>query len=155
MGLPPADYLAVASLLSGFGIAVLMFRLERELHVEESDVWLTRLAWADYLVIGAISVALLVVVLPLLLVPHPEHNIWKAVAASGCAAAAVLLLAYPWAILDHYRLLPGTKTRWGKKHQGELKPRDNPEPGERWIVPAAIGLAVLIFVGILSSRIFL
>ena len=46
-------YLTVASILSGFGISVLMFRIQRELHIQEkypdAPNWL---AWADDLVIA-------------------------------------------------------------------------------------------------------
>jgi hypothetical protein len=48
---PLQPYLAVASILSGFGISVFMFRVQRELQIRDihpkEPNWLT---WADYLV---------------------------------------------------------------------------------------------------------
>lgn len=104
-------YLTVASILAGFGVTVLMFRIQRELHVREVHPdWPNWLAWADYMVLAAIFLALIVVVLPLAAIgAHP----WiLAVAAAGSSAAALLLAAYPIAILDHYRIGFGCKQKW-------------------------------------------
>ena len=112
-------FLSVASILSGFGITVFMFRIQRELQVRErtNDVasWL---AWADYLVLAAITLSLILVVLPLITIPHVIGVL--AVASASCAAAAILLAAYPWAILYHYRLclVRNGKARDCRENQG-------------------------------------
>jgi hypothetical protein len=150
-------YLTVAGILSGFGITVLMFRIQRELDVEEK--WgpdFTWLAWADYLVIIATLLSLLLVVLPLTI--FHEQTKWSVpLASASCAAASVLLAAYPFAIIDHYRIEWG-KSRWGdlrKFRQGDefhwekLNGRGKGEPIERKIVIGAIALATLLFVGVL------
>jgi hypothetical protein len=129
-------FLSIASILSGFGITVFMFRIQRELQVRERtrDVasWL---AWADYLVLAAIMLSLIFVVLPLVSFPR-TIDFLLAMAAGSCAAAAILLSAYPWAILYHYRLELGTKMEG---------PRQKGEPGERRIVIAAAIVAAMAF----------
>jgi hypothetical protein len=128
-------FLSVASILSGFGITVFMFRIQRELQVRErtSDV-ATWLAWADYLVLAAITLSLILVVLPLVTIPHVIGVL--AVASASCAAAAILLAAYPWAILYHYRIVLGTK-RQGQRLPGE--------PGEKIVVISAAIIAAVTF----------
>jgi hypothetical protein len=49
----------VASMLSGFGMSVFMFRIQRELRVrDDHPEWQNWLAWADYLILAAILVSL-------------------------------------------------------------------------------------------------
>jgi len=92
------SYLTIASILSGFGVTVLMFRVQREIHVgetsPESPIWL---AWADHLILAAVVLSLLLVVLPLIVLGESSRVL--AVAAGSCAAAAILVAAYPFAIL--------------------------------------------------------
>ena len=46
------------ALISGFGVTVFMFRIQRELQVRtQHPYWPNWLAWADYLVLGAILIA--------------------------------------------------------------------------------------------------
>ncbi len=139
-------YLTVASILSGFGISVLMFRIQRELYMQErhpeSPSWL---AWADYLVIVATMISLLFVVLPLVALPAPGKKT-LAFAAGSCAAASVLLAGYPLAILDHYRIQIGAK-REGERNQGE--------PIEKALVLGAAFIAVAAFAGVLAWRLAL
>ena len=126
--------------MSGFGITVLMFRIQLELDVREkspdSPNWL---AWADYLVLSAIVLSLLFVVLPIVAMSPPSNRIIN-VAAGSCGAAAVLLVAYPFAILDHYRIEIGAKREGG---------RQKGEPIERCIVVIAFLFAVSVFGGII------
>lgn len=133
-------YLTVASILSGFGVTVLMFRIQRELQVRakdpESQTWL---AWADYLVLGAIILSLIFVVLPIVATGHPGNSVLN-LAAASCGASAVLLAGYPFAILDHYRIEIGTK-REGERAKGE--------PVERWIVIVSSILAAGVFASII------
>jgi hypothetical protein len=141
----PQPYLTVASILSGFGISVFMFRIQRELRVRDRHPdWPNWLAWADYLVLSAIVLSLLFVVLPLVALPAPSRFVFS-VAAASCAASALLLLAYPFAILDHYRIEIGTwRTREGEKPQT----RHKGEPIERAIVVIAGIVATLVFAAI-------
>jgi len=139
-------YLTVASILSGFGISVLMFRIQRELHMRErhpdSPNWL---AWADYLVIGSVTLSLLFVVLPLVAFPAPGKNA-LALAAGSCAAATILLAGYPPAILDHYRIEIGAN-RKGEGNKGE--------PIEKALVLLAAFIAVAVFAGVVAWRLAL
>jgi hypothetical protein len=144
----PQPYLTVASILSGFGISVFMFRIQRELRVrDEHPQGPNWLAWADYLILAAILVSLLLVVLPLMAVAEPGLFVYS-IAAGSCAAASLLIAAYPFAILDHYRIEIGTwRTRAGERplvrHKGE--------PIERIIVVGAAILAATAFLFIVTS----
>ena len=138
----PQPYLTVASILSGFGISVFMFRIQRELRVrDEHPEWPNWLAWADYLILAAILLSLLLVVLPLTAIAEPGRLAYS-VAAGSCAAASLLIAAYPFAILDHYRIEIGTwRTREGEQPQE----RHKGEPIERFIVLVAAVLATVAF----------
>jgi hypothetical protein len=138
----PQPYLTVASILTGFCISVFMFRIQRELRVRDQHPdWPNWLAWADYLIIATMVVSVALVIVPLVAIPSPGRVVYS-IAAGSCAAAALLLLAYPFAILDHYRIEIGTwRTRQGEspheRHKGE--------PIERIIVVAAGMVAALVF----------
>jgi protein-S-isoprenylcysteine O-methyltransferase Ste14 len=146
MHLSAEAYLTVASILAGFGVTVLMFRIQRELQVENDPDW-TWLPWADWLVLGSIVLSLVGVVLPLVSVRDPGQFSY-AIAAASCAAASLLLAAYPFAIIDHYRLAWG-KGRWTKSMRNTIA-----EPGEKIIVIVTSIAGALIFASILYSRIF-
>jgi hypothetical protein len=136
------SYLAVASILAGFGITVLMFRIQRELYVRERyPGWPNWLAWADYLIFGAILLSLALVVLPLSILGDSKPVL--AVAAGSSGAAAVLIAAYPFAILDHYRIEIGAQ-RAGGRQKGE--------PIEKVIVICAIAAAAAVLGGTIASR---
>ena len=138
----PQPYLTVASILSGFGISVFMFRIQRELGVRDRHPdWPNWLAWADYLVLATIVLSLVLVVLPLVAFPEPTRFMLS-IAAGSCAAASILLIAYPFAILDHYRIEIGT---WRTRHGEKPEDRHQGEPIERVIVITAGVLAVLTF----------
>jgi hypothetical protein len=141
----PQPYLTVASILSGFGISVFMFRVQRELSVRDRHPeWPNWLAWADYLVLTAIVLSLSLVLLPLVALPEPNRFVFS-VAAASCAASSLLLLAYPFAILDHYRIEIGAwRTRGGEKPEA----RHKGEPIERVIVVIAVIVAALVFIAI-------
>ena len=144
----PQPYLTVASILSGFGISVFMFRIQRELRVrDEHPEWPNWLAWADYLILAAILLSLLLVVLPLTAIAEPGRLAYS-VAAGSCAAASLLVAAYPFAILDHYRIEIGTwRTREGEQPQE----RHKGEPIERFIVLAAAVLATVAFLTVIVT----
>jgi hypothetical protein len=139
-------YLTVASILSGFSISVFMFRIQRELQLRERHPeWRNWLAWADYLVIATIILSLLLVVLPLVAFPDPSEFLFS-IAAGTCAATSLLLIAYPFAILDHYGIEIGG---WRKKADEDVEIRHKGEPIERAIVIVASLTALLVFVSIL------
>jgi hypothetical protein len=140
-------YLTVASIMAGFGVTVLMFRIQRELTVENNpdDPDLRWLPWADWLILGSIVLSLGGVVFPLVAADNPE-GLPFAFAAACCAAASLLLVAYPFAILDHYRLVWG-KGRWRKSMRNTIA-----EPGEKIIVVTTFIAAILALAGILCGR---
>jgi hypothetical protein len=144
----PQPYLTVASILSGFGISVFMFRIQRELRVRDVNPRLPNwLAWADYLILAAILVSLLLVVLPLMAMPDPGRLAYS-VAAGSCAAASLLVAAYPFAILDHYRIEIGA---WRTREGEHPRERHKGEPIERMIVIGAAVLAAIAFVTIVLA----
>ena len=136
------SYLTIAGILAGFGITVLMFRIQRELHVREKHPgWPNWLAWADYLVFGAILLSLIFVVLPLSALG--DSNAVLAVAAGSSGAAAVLMAAYPFAILDHYRIEIGAHRK---------RDRDKGEPIEKVIVVCAVAVAAAVLGATIAFR---
>jgi hypothetical protein len=139
----PQPYLTVASILSGFSISVFMFRIQRELQVRDRHPdWPNWLAWADYLIIATIVSSLLLVVLPLIAFSEPSEFAFS-VAAGTCAATSVLLLGYPFAILDHYRIEIGV---WRTKKGESVEARYKGEPVEKAIVIVTGLAAALAFV---------
>jgi hypothetical protein len=141
----PQPYLTVASILTGFSISVFMFRIQRELSVRDRHPeWPNWLAWADYLIIATMVVSVGLVILPLVAVPAPGRVIYS-IAAVSSAAASILLLAYPFAILDHYRIEIGA---WRTKSGESPHARHKGEPVERIIVVAAAAIAALTFAAI-------
>ncbi len=141
----PQPYLTVASILTGFCISVFMFRIQRELGVRDRHPdWPNWLAWADYLIIATIVLSVVLVILPLVAVPAPGRLIYS-IAAGSCAAASLLLLAYPFAILDHYRIEIGT---WRLKQGESPQARHKGEPLERIIVVTAGAIATATFAAI-------
>jgi hypothetical protein len=141
----PQPYLTVASILTGFSISVFMFRIQRELGVRDRHPdWPNWLAWADYLIVATIVVSVLLVILPLVAFPEPGRVMYS-VAAGSCAASSLLLLAYPFAILDHYRIEIGVKR--GEHPQA----RHKGEPIERIIVVTAAIVAAATFAAIVLA----
>jgi hypothetical protein len=138
----PQPYLTVASILTGFCVSVFMFRIQRELRVRDRHPnWPNWLAWADYLIVATMAVSVLLVILPLVALPNPGRTVYS-IAAGSCASASLLLLAYPFAILDHYRIEIGTwRTKLGEKPQA----RHKGEPIERIIVITAGIIAAITF----------
>lgn len=142
----PQPYLTVAGLISGFGITVFMFRIQRELQVRgQHPNWPNWLAWADYLVLAAIVIAITCVVQPLMFFQHPGVRVY-AFARGGCAAASILMLAYPFAILDHYRIEIGA---WRIAEGEKPTARHKGEPIEKAITVTAFLAATVVFGAIL------
>lgn len=137
----PALLATVAGVIGGFGSAMLLFRLQRELHMQARGerIWIP---WADRSLGVATLIALLAVLLPLVAGLPPEP--WRTRLASAFCTSAVLLLAgYVPTVLAHYRLL------FGSLRSG---PRTNPEPGERGLTWFFAALAAAGFVTVLSER---
>ena len=126
--------LTVASIISGFGITIFTFRLQREIQVMErnSKVWIP---WADFLVIAAVMVSLLIGILPIIVLSSPPKLIYQ-IANGACAASIVMLAGYVPGKLAHYRFILAKNTP---------KARQNPEPSERWIVIMFLCFAVTAF----------
>src|SRR5438128_130336 len=131
----------VASIIAGFGAAMLAFRLEREVKAgDEGDLmWV---AWADWLVIAATLLCLSLGLFPIVsgLVHEPLQT---ALASAATSAAIVLTIGYVPAILAHYRLI------FRGKRKGS---RRNPEPPERWFVLAFTISGVGVFFVLLVLR---
>lgn len=137
--MPNEETLAtVASIIAGFGGAMLAFRVEREAEGQEEghSSWIP---WADALLISAILGSILLVILPIVSLRTLQGLIAK-LPQAACSAACILVCGYVLAILAHYRLL------FGAKRRGE---RENPEPAERWIVICTAVVSVALFVALL------
>jgi hypothetical protein len=124
----------VAALIAGFGSAVLVFRIQREVDMAAKGET-TWVPWADRLIITATLLALVFGIFPFVsgFVVTPIANALAMAASSG---AVVLLFGYVFAILAHYRLIFGG---------GRTGPRDNPEPAERWIIWLTVIVAASVF----------
>ena len=128
------DLIAVAAIVMGFGVTVIMFRLQRETEMEKDHgKKATWIAYSDWLILLSIFVSLLFVFFPLFFL---SSQLAITIARAGCFTAIVLQAGYIPSILTHYRLL------FGKDRTG---PRDNPEPMERPLVRLFVALAILSF----------
>jgi len=123
--------LTVGSVIAGFGVAMLFFRIQRELHMHRKGerIWIP---WADWLLTSATVLALLVILLPILLL-GPETLVARSLATAAGSASVIMVSGYVFAILAHYRLI------FGRKRKGS---RENPEPAEAGVVVTSIILAV-------------
>jgi uncharacterized membrane protein len=130
MPIDPGTLATIASIIAAFGIAMLFFRIQRELSMSEKKerVWLPL---ADWLLVFATLISLLLVILPLL------FEVRKEMPVAAAAAATILVAGYVPAILSHYRIV------FGRHRQGQ---RDNPEPAEKVAVITFAVIAVLVFV---------
>src|SRR5689334_14674945 len=106
-----ADFIAVSAIVVGFGVTAIMFRVQRELYVLETlKIEFLWLAWADYLILVSIMLAVLGATLPLLIVPAPSEKL-IALAAASCIAALILQAGYVPSILAHYRIELGARRK--------------------------------------------
>jgi hypothetical protein len=120
------ELIAVAAIVIGFGLTVIMFRVQRELWVQEkhSD-WRNWVASSDFLIFVSLLLGVLVSVILLLPGLRPRA---EAFASAACASALILQFGYIPAILAHYRI------DMGRKRTEERKPRERGEPVERCFV---------------------
>jgi hypothetical protein len=118
---------------------MLSFRIQRELQMQEKEeiCWIPK---ADWLLVAATLVALLLVILPIVALSWAAVN---RLAAAACAASTIMIAGYVPSILAHYRLI------FGRNRTG---PRDNPEPSERFLIWLTALLAVLGFGSVLVLR---
>jgi hypothetical protein len=131
-------------MVAGFGVIAIMFRLERELEVQEKYGLAaeSRLAWADWLIITSVVLALFVVVL-LIGVPGATPNS-RAFAAAACVAAALLQIGYVPSIFAHYGINLGKRVKTEDRKSGQ--------PVEVWLVPAFAIIAIGLFVWVLCRN---
>ncbi len=120
----------IGSVITAFSVAMLVFRIQRELQMHERRE-INWLPCADWLLLGAGLVSLLAVILPLVSA-HPTSTVHRLVPPAACSVAVVLVAGYTFGILAHYRLIFGG-TRKG--------PRSNPEPGEKIVVVVTVVVA--------------
>lgn len=129
-----SDIATVASIVAGFGSTALAFRLER--HLQQLPLEREEHSWlpvADWLLIAANAIALLLVLAPLLIFDLSTIQFPRA----ACAAACVLLAGYVFAIQAHYRLIFGA----GKRY--ENPPSRRVTATAEWIIAVASVLAAM------------
>ena len=105
------DLIVSAAIVIGFGVLVIMFRVERETRVldlneERSDKPLdVHIAGADWLIIASIVFAVALVIVPLLGYPGPVLALRRTIAAIADIFSVILQLGYIPAILAHYGII--------------------------------------------------
>ncbi|MFC6673174.1 hypothetical protein [Marinobacterium aestuariivivens] len=120
----------IAGIIAAFGIAMLYFRIQRELQMDSSDepIWIP---YAERLLIGATLLCLVLVLLPVAS-QLPLSGSLGRLPFAAATAALILVIGYVPAIFAHYRLLPGTR------REGLY---ENPEPAESVITWSTVFLA--------------
>ncbi|WNM56539.1 hypothetical protein [Candidatus Nitrospira allomarina] len=95
-----------ASVKGAFGAVMLYFRIQRKLHMKQQGerVWIPL---ADWLIILATLVSLLLVMVPLVTLDLTSPNYLR-LPMAACGAAAILVSGYVFAILAHYRIFFGS-----------------------------------------------
>lgn len=136
-----ATLATIASISSGFGIAMLFFRIQRELQMGQ-QLEVNWIPWADRLLIAATLISLLLVVFPLVTFGTTSPRVLRFASAS-CAAASLMVAGYIPGIMAHYRLFLG-----GRREE----PRKNPEPVEKVVVFAVIAAALTAFGSIILTN---
>jgi uncharacterized membrane protein YidH (DUF202 family) len=132
--LQTADLITTASIIAGFGVAVLMFRIQRELYARERD-WPSWIASSDWLRISSTLIALLLVLTPLAVFGEANKLAHKVAGAPTCASV-ILLAGYVPSILAHYRFILYD----GRDPKGR---RTNPEPSELTLIVITVVLAIV------------
>jgi uncharacterized membrane protein len=139
--MPSPDILAsISSIVAGFGIAVLLFRVQREMQMakEGEKVWIPG---SDRMLIAAVALSLFFVLLPIISV-HFSSEVSSRIPVACCAASLVLMTGYPLSILAHYRLI------FSQNASGE---RSETEPAESTIIILTVLTAIII--GIVIIRV--
>lgn len=124
------DLIVTAAIIIGFGILVIMFRVERETKVQDyldriaqdelrkredrllrpDELSPSRIAFADWLIIVSVVLAVVFVVIPLLGLPPALAPKWIPFAAAADVGAVILQLGFIPAILSHYGISIGPRT---------------------------------------------
>ena len=149
-GIQVNDLIVTAAMFAAFGIVAFMFRVEREIRVQEEYVnkkgepkLKSRVAWADYLIISSVGLAIIAVAA---LLVEPDSHDTKAFSTAACLAAAVLQLGYVPSIMAHYAI------NFGKPKRAEDR---NPKEGpERWFVLISGLVAAALFLWVLYRDIW-
>jgi hypothetical protein len=125
---------AIASIVAGFSVTMLAFRIQREIGMPGRGVgsWIPP---ADQLLLVTSTLALVAVLLPLV-AAHPSSWAHQCLPAAACAALVILLAAYPFALLAHYRLIFSG---------GRTGVRGPSEPNEVRVIAVSLVLATLTF----------
>jgi hypothetical protein len=138
----PGDLIAVAALIVGFAVTVIMFRVQRELSVQEQHPeWPNWLAYSDYLILASVGLAIISLIVLLAIPEITQYR--RAIAAASCVAAIILQAGYIPGILAHYRIAIG-------KHR--TTDREEAEPAERVIVRVSVSLAAIVFIFVLRQH---
>jgi|SRR5579862_4107647 len=110
---PPDTLVTAASLIAGFGSALIAFRLQRELDIEEKNErrprHLRERHWfpaSDWLIVVSNIAALCFVVAPLVALESPSQPLLH-IASATCCASAIMLAGYIPSILAHYQFFVG------------------------------------------------
>ncbi len=127
-----------ASIISGLGVAMLFFRIQRELQMTQQNEDI-RIPRADWLLIAAALTSLILVILPIVAL-GPESRLGMKVSIAACSASSTLVAGFIFSILAHYRLLFG---------RNRLGPRENPEPAEKLLVRLTIIVSIFLFIIVL------
>jgi hypothetical protein len=138
--MPAGDLITTASIIAGFGVAVLMFRIQRELYAREKG-WPSWVACSDWLTISSTLIALLLVIMPLALFGE-DSKLARKVAEAATCSSVILLAGYVPSILAHYRFI----LRGGRDPNGS---RTNPEPSELALILITIVVTILVVVAFL------
>ena len=165
---------AIGAAIVGFGIVAFVFRIQRELQLQETrDLQLQEarnlrlpedqdlhfrevthrlgwkvgwIPWADRLLIGAVTVALLLALFPIALAGSVSSFWGGRLPAAACSASTIALAGYIPTLLVHYRFGRGKKWIWfGAQLRGE--DRHPGDPAEKAIVVLSALLGVLAAVG--------
>jgi hypothetical protein len=114
----PDTLVTAASVIAGFGSALIAFRLQRELDIEQQNEekpphqreehWFPA---SDWLLVASNVSALCFVVVPLVALESPSRQAVR-LCSAVCAACAIMLAGYIPSILAHYHFFYGlTKER--------------------------------------------
>ena len=131
------------SLIGAFGVAMLVFRVQRETDLQEKAINagkkpITWLPIADRLIVVATLECLLLVVVPLVLYPDV-----KRISLAAVGSAAILVAGYMFAILAHYRII--MKRKWILFGHERAGPREQFEPPEVIVTLAVATLGLVFF----------
>ncbi len=143
-----ATLATIGAVIVGFGIAALVFRVQRE--IQQIDAGKTAwLPWADRLLIGVVTLTLLLVLFPIAL-GGGTSRLWAAgrLPAAACSGSTIALTGYIPALLAHYRLAlyPESRRKWILFGSELSEYRHAGEPAERVIVVASVVLGVIAVV---------